>query len=155
MKGLFTLGLYIAIGVTGAAFGQSDYVKTIKTVPVPITGSDHVKMIKTDPVPVPPPPPPAVMPERPPATVIVINYGRGGRVDEHNMKYAAYKREKAKVQVRGPCYSACTLVTAYIGKDDLRLGVEPVISGWGAALVREMDAAVVILVRPSSTRPRA
>ena len=36
MKGLFTLGIYIAIGITGAAFGQSsDNVKTIKTDPVP------------------------------------------------------------------------------------------------------------------------
>ena len=53
MKGVFTLGIYIAIGITGAAFGQSsDNVKTIKTVPVPVTGSDHVKTIKTDPVPV-------------------------------------------------------------------------------------------------------
>jgi hypothetical protein len=43
----------------------------------------------------------------------------------------------------------------FLASWDVRLGVEPVISGWGAALVREMDAAVVVLVRPSSTHPRA
>jgi hypothetical protein len=47
------------------------------------------------------------------------HYGRGGRLDEHNWKFSAYKREKTKVEVRGLCLSACTLLTAYVAKADL------------------------------------
>ena len=129
MKGTFTLGIYIAIGITGAAFGQSsDNVKTIKTVPVPVTGSDHVKTIKTDPVPVttaarhpptielvrPPPTAPSATPER-----IVITHGVGGSIYEHNLKFWGYRQVGNEVEIRGPCYSACTLITAYVGKDKL------------------------------------
>jgi hypothetical protein len=59
-------------------------------------------------------PPPAVMPER-----IVITYGAGGSIYEHNMKFAGYRNAGFEVEIRGPCYSACTLITAYVGKDKL------------------------------------
>ena len=41
-EGAITLAVYIAIGITGAAFGQSSTpVKTIKTVPVTATEADR------------------------------------------------------------------------------------------------------------------
>ena len=43
MKGLFTLGIYIAIGITGAAFGQVPTPpKTVKTVPVTSAPVDQI-----------------------------------------------------------------------------------------------------------------
>lgn len=52
-------------------------------------------------------------PGKEPETV-VIKYGPGGRMDAHYNLYADYRRAKTKVEVRGPCYSACTLVLAYV-----------------------------------------
>src|SRR5580765_6091704 len=52
-------------------------------------------------------------PGKTPETV-VIKYGPGGRMDAHYNLYADYRRAKTKVEVRGPCYSACTLVLAYV-----------------------------------------
>lgn len=76
-------------------------VKTVKTVPVPDRGWAPV------------------MPEPPLGETVVIRYGNGGMVAEHNLRFGAYKRANTKVEIRGPCYSACTLITAYIGKDNL------------------------------------
>ena len=50
---------------------------------------------------------------------MVIKYGAGGRMDMHYQLYTDYRRAKTKVEVRGPCYSACTLVLAYV-EDNLR-----------------------------------
>jgi hypothetical protein len=52
-------------------------------------------------------------PGKAPETV-VIKYGAGGRMAAHYALYSDYKRAKTKVEVRGPCYSACTLVLAYV-----------------------------------------
>jgi hypothetical protein len=52
-------------------------------------------------------------PGKAPETV-VIRYGPGGRMDAHYALYTDYRRAKTKVEVRGPCYSACTLVLAYV-----------------------------------------
>jgi len=60
--------------------------------------------------------PPSNNPLRAP---IVISFGRGGRVDEHRQTFAGYQRHKAKVEIRGPCYSACTLVLAYVEPEKL------------------------------------
>jgi hypothetical protein len=104
MKGRITLAIYIAIGlipvcVGPAAVGQSSvHVRS----PAPDRGWAPVMPETTDPL-----------------EVVVIRYGQGGLVAEHDLRYGAYKRAKSKVEVRGPCYSACTLITAYIGKDDL------------------------------------
>jgi hypothetical protein len=56
----------------------------------------------------------AARPER-----IVITYGAGGSVDEHNWKFGAYRNAGVEVEIRGGCHSACTLITAYVGKDKL------------------------------------
>jgi len=55
---------------------------------------------------------------RPPDTVI-IRHGQGGKLADHRQRFADYKDTKAKVELRGPCYSACTLITAYVSKADL------------------------------------
>ena len=90
MKGGITLAIYIAIGL-------------IPVIAGPAGGQSAVK--------------PALV-ERPPDTVI-IRHGQGGRVAEHRLRFDDYRRTKAKVEIRGPCYSACTLVTAYVEKADL------------------------------------
>ena len=45
---------------------------------------------------------------------VVIKYGAGGLMASHYALYTNYRRAKTKVEVRGPCYSACTLVLAYV-----------------------------------------
>ena len=50
---------------------------------------------------------------------VVISHGRGGLVAEHELKFFTYWHSNNKVEIRGGCYSACTLVTAFIGKDKL------------------------------------
>lgn len=116
MKGAITLAIYIAIaiGITGAAFGQSkptpDVIK-YATSPVPISTNRTVPVTHS---PITPPP----TSERAPDTV-VIKYGQGGRVDEHQARYAYYKRTGTKVEVRGPCYSACTLLLTYVEPENL------------------------------------
>src|SRR5207344_1606368 len=71
-------------------------------------------------------PPPALQPmavkpapiARPPDTVI-IRHGQGGKLADHRQRFADYRDTKVKVELRGPCYSACTLITAYVAKADL------------------------------------
>jgi hypothetical protein len=47
----------------------------------------------------------------------LITYGAGGAINEHNLKFAGYRNIGAMVEIRGGCYSACTLISAYVGKD--------------------------------------
>ena len=60
---------------------------------------------------------PGVMPDA--AEIVVIKYGQGGSLFEHTLRFAAYRNKKSKVEIRGPCYSACTIVAAYVPKADL------------------------------------
>jgi hypothetical protein len=56
---------------------------------------------------------------RPVGPPIVIKYGQGGRVDEHRQMFCGYRLSKRKVEIRGPCYSACTLLLAYVEPENL------------------------------------
>ena len=67
---------------------------------------------------------------------VIIKYGQGGRVDEHRQRFADYRRTKTKVEIRGPCYSACTMVAAYIPKADLCIA-EGAFFAFHAVRVRE------------------
>jgi hypothetical protein len=67
---------------------------------------------------------------------VVITYGRGGRVDEHRMKFAGYRQSGARVELRGPCYSACTLLTAYVMTDLLCIA-EGAFMAFHAVRIRE------------------
>jgi hypothetical protein len=143
MKGVFTLGIYVAIGITGAAFGQSRLEQANTTVikaqappptysPIPLsmakafaTTDPLLEQLATKSAPktaeitqqltgIPAMAPPARM-----APSIVIKYGQGGRVDEHRQQFANYQRAKAKVEIRGPCYSACTLILGYVEPENI------------------------------------
>ena len=59
-------------------------------------------------------PPTAVTPEP-----IVIHGGMGGLISEHQYRFLALKQQNATVEMRGGCWSACTLITGYIPKDRL------------------------------------
>jgi hypothetical protein len=144
-----------AIGITGAAFGQTkppnvfEYATSpVSIVVVPIaptvrdTSGAPVSMGATSvspnwkPVALKPAPLPA--PERTP-DVVVINYGKGGRVDEHKQRFADYRLTKTRVELRGPCYSACTLLLTYVEPENLsasrpaHLWRSMPCAGWSAA----------------------
>jgi len=86
------------LGVISAALGQSR--------PLAFPGTPQPTAVKPAPI------------ARPPDTVI-IRHGQGGKLADHRQRFADYKDTKAKVELRGPCYSACTLITAYVSKADL------------------------------------
>jgi hypothetical protein len=46
-----------------------------------------------------------------PVERVVITRGMGGRISDHRTTFEGYFRAGAKVELRGPCYSACTLIT--------------------------------------------
>jgi hypothetical protein len=104
VKGGITLAVYIAIGFIPIAFGQGTSTAQMfqQTQPPPVLTVIAVK------------PAPLVVPER-----IVITYGAGGVIRDHHRKYQEYVDGGKTVEIRGPCYSACTLITAYFGKDKL------------------------------------
>jgi hypothetical protein len=52
-------------------------------------------------------------------SVVIIKHGRGGRLDEHTLRFADFRRNRTKVEIRGPCYSACTIVLSYVDPADL------------------------------------
>lgn len=65
---------------------------------------------------------------RPPATAValpigpekvVITFGNGGSIPEHRVKFSDYAIAGTKVELRGPCYSACTIITTYVLKKNL------------------------------------
>ena len=114
------LAIYLAIGITGAAFGQSS--TQMKIAP---NGTGYFPGVKAlEPIPSPPgwnpmALTPAPLPERRVPDVVVITLGKGGRMDEHHQRYTDYRLAKTKVEVRGPCYSACTLVLGYVPVENL------------------------------------
>jgi hypothetical protein len=65
------------------------------------------------------PPAPLPTPGQRVPDVVVITFGKGGRMDEHHQKYTDYRLAKTKVEIRGPCYSACTLVLGYVPAENL------------------------------------
>ena len=58
--------------------------------------------------------PTLVKPER-----VVINGGLGGNVGEHQSRFWVIKQQGANVEMRGGCWSACTLITSFIPKERL------------------------------------
>ena len=45
--------------------------------------------------------------------------GDGGSLNEHQLLFARYRLGGTKVELRGPCYSACTVITSYVAKENL------------------------------------
>jgi hypothetical protein len=62
------------------------------------------------------PPQPPTMPA--PEPVVMLG-GKGGLIAEHYARFWALKRQGATVEMRGGCWSACTLITSFIPKDRL------------------------------------
>jgi hypothetical protein len=59
-------------------------------------------------------PPPLPAPEK-----VVMTFGPGGRLSDHQAKFWGYARAGSPVEIRGGCYSACTLVASFIPKERL------------------------------------
>jgi hypothetical protein len=69
----------------------------------------------------------ALQPARPPTPsnmppVVIPKHGMGGNLLEHKHLFSTYRTYGLSVELRGPCYSACTILTAYVGKDKLCIG---------------------------------
>ena len=58
-------------------------------------------------------------PTNPFSQPVVISFGRGGNINEHVALFTKYRTVGTKVELRGPCYSACTIITAYVAKENL------------------------------------
>jgi len=113
VKRVLILASYVAIAAADVAAGQqSTHYKTWPEAlrqEVPI-----LKELAKPPIGVGKPGP-LIMP--PMDSTIIIKFGRGGRVDEHTLRFADYRRTQSKVEIRGPCQSACTIVLAYVGPE--------------------------------------
>lgn len=55
----------------------------------------------------------------PPLPPFVILGGKGGSIQEHISHFWTLARSGAPVEMRGGCYSACTLITAHVPKEKL------------------------------------
>jgi hypothetical protein len=60
---------------------------------------------------------PKVGPE--PVVPVVMHGGLGGWVEQHKFRFGLLKQNNATVEMRGGCWSACTLITSYIPKERL------------------------------------
>ena len=125
MKGLFTLGIYIAIGITGAAFGQqrmsdcpASRLQASQRTNTPVMAKPSRRSRS----------PPgwenhgACYADDKAAAAAAEGgglFGNGGRIDEHRATFEGYSRNKARVELRGPCYSACTLMLGYVERENL------------------------------------
>lgn len=58
-------------------------------------------------------------PSKPGLTPVVFNGGQGGLIAEHILRFWTLAQTGAPVEMRGGCWSACTLITAYVPKDRL------------------------------------
>lgn len=58
-------------------------------------------------------------PERPVPLPVVMYGGMGGSIAEHVMRFTGIGRSGASVEMRGGCWSACTLLTSYVSKERL------------------------------------
>jgi hypothetical protein len=74
---------------------------------------------------------------------VVITRGPGGNIAEHKVQFAVYRDTGVKVELRGGCWSACTIITSYVAKHNLciapgafmafhtaRVGMDGPIHGW-------------------------
>ena len=103
MKGAFSLAIYVAIGITGAAFGQTKVTTTkesfattaplgVKSAPLKDT-TVFAPLGAAGPIVAPPP--------RPVERVVMTN-GQGGRIVDHRMLFEGYFRAKTKVEFAAP-----------------------------------------------------
>ena len=63
-----------------------------------------------------------IIPTTPPLTV--VQYDAGGNIAQYSARWQSIAAQGGPVKVVGACYSACTLVVAFIRKDKLCFGAE-------------------------------
>jgi hypothetical protein len=73
---------------------------------------------------------------------VVIYEGRGGLVKEHIVRFQAIAITTAQVEIRGPCWSACTLVTSFIPKARLCFGAGSFLAFHMAKVIKTNTASV-------------
>ena len=102
MKGAFSLAIYVAIGITGAAFGQTKATTTKESFattaplgePAPLKDTTvFAPLGAAGPIVAPPP--------RPVERAAMTN-GQGGRIVDHRMLFVGYCRAKTKVEFAAP-----------------------------------------------------
>jgi hypothetical protein len=111
MKAVLLAGVFTVLGIS-AAFGQSStHYKTWPEALRQVEQSGAIpqgwKETKIATVPI-------TKPE-----AVVIRFGNGGLISEHQRRYADYRLIGTPVELRGPCYSACTVVLSYIDRQNL------------------------------------
>jgi hypothetical protein len=52
-----------------------------------------------------------------PAQKVVLHRGPGGLITEHVKRFQELAQSGDSVEIRGPCFSACTLIVAYVPKE--------------------------------------
>jgi hypothetical protein len=58
-----------------------------------------------------------------PNSRMVFYFERGGVIKEHVERWQELARSGADVEILGPCFSACTMIVAYVPKERLCFGV--------------------------------
>ena len=109
MKRLLLIATALACW-SGAAFGQSfeEWDRRLRRDPAPSVRRD---------------PAPSVAPKRrfdgAAPQKIVLYEERGGRIVDHWERWKALAAQGGEVEIRGPCWSACTLIMAHIPRERL------------------------------------
>ena len=117
---------------------QTTPARTVTTVAVPPAGILTVPFTRT---PAPPPTETFNVPLKPsPPETIKIALGLGGSISAHRETYSRYN-QGAKVEVRGPCYSACTLIVAHIDMDHICVGEGAILAFHAAQTTMDVQTA--------------
>jgi hypothetical protein len=111
--------ILVSLVLPSGAFGEVPPAVTDETVvvmtPPKVYPPDPLERPRTTTVrPVMPLPTTTLTPDK-----LVMTLGNGGWIDEHHILFEGYRRTGTMVELRGPCYSACTMITAYVAKDKL------------------------------------
>jgi hypothetical protein len=61
----------------------------------------------------------AALPPPPPLAPVVMHGGMGGVLDDHITRFWALGQTGAPVEMRGGCWSACTMITSFVPKERL------------------------------------
>ena len=88
----------------GGAFGQSfeEWDRRLRRDTAPSVGPER-----------------SYAPIRPGAAKTVLYEERGGRIVDHWERWKALAAQGGEVEIRGPCWSACTLIMAHIPRERL------------------------------------
>jgi hypothetical protein len=87
-------------GASGQSFEEWD--RRLRRDPVPSIGPERL-----------------YAPIRPGAAKTVLYDERGGRIVDHWERWKALAAQGGEVEIRGPCWSACTLIMAHISRERL------------------------------------